>query len=209
MRDRAAIFVAAQYRTKWLWRISWAVICSFTFAAAISLTAAAPAEHSFAQGLDGKAVDPFATSSARVVVLLFVRTDCPISNRYAPLVQKLSEKFQGKASFWLVYPDAAETPAQIRAHDQEYRYSIPALRDIHHELVKRAQATITPEAAVFGADGKLLYHGRIDNWYEDFGRPRQAATTHELEEAVTAALTGKAVQSDHANAVGCYISDVK
>lgn len=209
MRARAAIFADSKYRVesrRWICRFA---ICLFMLGVAIRLTAAPSSKRGLAEDLTGRMVDPFATSSGRVVVLLFVRTDCPISNRYAPLVQKLSEKFRGKANFWLVYPDAAETPAQIRAHDHEYRYSIPALRDIRHELVKRAQATITPEAAVFDAGGKLLYHGRIDNWYEDFGRSRQAATTHELEDAVTAALAGKAVQSDHADAVGCYISDVK
>jgi thiol-disulfide isomerase/thioredoxin len=209
MRHHAAIFADAKYWTKAFERCCCAAICLSVFVAASFPAAARSAEHALAEDLTGQVVDPFAISSGRVVVLLFARTDCPISNRYAPLVQKLSEKFRGKANFWLVYPDTAETPAQIRAHDQEFRYSIPALRDIHHELVKRAQATITPEAAVFDASGKLLYHGRIDNWYEDFGRSRQAATTHELDDAVTAALAGKTVQPDHANAVGCYISDLK
>lgn len=209
MRHRAAIFADSKHWTKAFERFCCATICLSVLIAASFSVAAGSAEHALAEDLTGKVVDPFANSSGRAVVLLFVRTDCPISNRYAPLVQKLSEKFQGKANFWLVYPDAAETPAQIRAHDQEYRYSIPALRDIHHQLVKRAQATITPEAAVFDAGGKLLYHGRIDNWYEEFGRSRQFATTHELDDAVAAALTGKTVQPDHANAVGCYISDLK
>jgi hypothetical protein len=34
-------------------------------------------------------VDPFKSSDGRIVVLLFIRTDCPISNRYAPAIQKL------------------------------------------------------------------------------------------------------------------------
>jgi thiol-disulfide isomerase/thioredoxin len=209
MPPRAAISVDAKYWTKAFERFCCAAICLSGLVAASFPAAGRSAEHALAEDLAGKGVDPFAISSGRVVVLLFVRTDCPISNRYAPLVQKLSEKFRGKASFWLVYPDAAETPAQIRAHDQEFHYSIPALRDIHRQLVKRAQVTITPEAAVFDAGGKLLYHGRIDNRYVDFGRSRQVATTHELDDAVTAALAGKTVMVDHANAVGCYISDLK
>ena len=126
-----------------------------------------------------------------MVVMLFVRTDCPISNRYAPSIQRLNEKFRGRANFWLVYPDATESAARIRLHLEEFHYAIPALRDIHHSLVNRAQATITPETAVFSESGKLVYHGRIDNWYEDFGRSRPAPTTHELEEAIQNALDGK------------------
>jgi len=162
-----------------------------------------------AENLDGKPVDPFTSSSGRLVVLLFVRTDCPISNRYAPTIRKLHEKFQGKADFWLVYPDAGESASRIRTHVEQFHFAIPALRDVHRDLVKRAQATITPEAAVFDSAGKLVYHGRIDNWYEDFGRSRAAPTTHELDSAIGNTLDGKPTVSDHANAVGCYISDLK
>jgi len=139
----------------------------------------------------------------------FVRTDCPISNRYAPAIQKLHETFRGKADFWLVYPDAGETAARIHAHDEEFHLTIPALRDVHRELVKRSHATITPESAVFDSNGKLIYHGRIDNWYEDFGRSRSVPTTHELEDAIRSTLNGNATVPDHADAVGCYISDLK
>lgn len=166
-------------------------------------------QHASARDLDDTLVDPWKIASGQPVVLLFVRTDCPISNRYAPKITKLQEEFQGKVRFWLVYPDADESPARIRAHLREYRYATPALRDVRHELVQVAHATITPETAVFNGAGELLYHGRIDNWYEDLGRARQAATTHELEDAVRAALENKRVNPDHANAVGCYIADIK
>jgi len=168
------------------------------------------ATNSRAEDLHGKSVDPLKSSPGRVVVLLFVRTDCPISNRYAPLYQSLGEKFRNHANFYLVYPDAAESAPQIRAHLRAYHFSLTALRDPRHLLVKRSQATITPEAAVFGPSGKLLYHGRIDNQYEELGAPaRPTPTTHELEDAINAALSHRPFQPDHVSAVGCYISDVK
>jgi hypothetical protein len=161
------------------------------------------------ENLTGTPIDPLKLSAGRVLVLLFVRTDCPISNRYAPTLERLSEKFHGRANFWLVYPDAAESAARIRTHLEEFHFSIPALRDIHHTLVNRAQATITPETAVFDESGRLVYHGRIDNWYEDFGRTRPAPTTHELEDAIRNTLDGKSTAPKHVSAVGCYISDLK
>jgi peroxiredoxin len=174
-----------------------------------SLCVSQTTQSAWAENLDGKTVDPFKLSGGRVVVLLFIRTDCPVSNRYAPTLQKLHETFHGKADFWLVYPDTTESAARIRAHDEEFHLSIPALRDVHRELVKRSHATITPEAAVFDASAKLVYHGRIDNWYEDFGRSRSAPTTQELEDAIRNTLDGKTTLPDHADAVGCYISDLK
>jgi len=159
--------------------------------------------------LDGQSVDPFAASSGKPVVLVFVRTDCPLSNRYAPLLQEMQRAYANKVKFWLVYPDKRATAKQIREHLGEYHYSIPPLRDPHHALVKRAFASITPEAAVFDARGALLYHGRIDNWYVDSGRSRPVATTHELQSVLDSALAGKPSPVLTAPAVGCYISDLE
>src|SRR5436853_80343 len=126
------------------------------------------AQLNLAEDLSGKSVDPFKASVNRTVVLLFVRTDCPISNRYAPTIQKLAEKFQGQASFWLVYPDADETAAGIREHIEQFHYAIPALRDVHHTLVKRDGATIHQESDVVDAARQLKNLCSIDDYDDTF-----------------------------------------
>lgn len=159
--------------------------------------------------LEGKSLDPFRAAQGKVVALIFVRTDCPISNRYAPTIQQLSAQNKSKATFFLVYPDKKETADSIRKHDREFGYTFAALRDPQHILVKQSQAQITPEAAVFDARRRLVYHGRIDNLYEDFGHARKIATTHELEDAIQAAIRGKTASAKATPAVGCYISDLE
>ena len=173
-----------------------------------SLASPAPGQVA-AVDLSGAPVDPLQAAPGKLVVLIFVRTDCPISNRYAPTIQHLSAKHAGKASFWLVYPDRAESAEAIRKHQRDFGYRLPALRDTHYTLVRESRAQITPEAAVFAANHRLVYHGRIDNLYEDFGRARTAATTHELDDAILAASNGKTPAADSVSAVGCYISDLK
>jgi thiol-disulfide isomerase/thioredoxin len=163
----------------------------------------------FVSDLDGKPFDPFRAAQGKVVVLIFVRTDCPVSNRYAPAIQQLSAKNAGKAVFFLVYPSKKETADSIRKHDREFGYALAALRDPQHILVKQSQAQITPEAAVFDANRRLVYHGRIDNLYEDFGHARKSATTHELADAIEAAIAGKTFAANATPAVGCYISDLE
>ena len=159
--------------------------------------------------LTGSAIDPLKASPGKVVVLVFVRTDCPVSNRYAPVIQSLSARHLDKATFWLVYPSKAESPEMIRKHEQDFGYQLPALRDLQHALVKQSHVQITPEVAVFDVNRRLIYHGRIDNLYEDFGRARSAATTHELDDAIQAAIDGKTSPPNPAPAVGCYISDLE
>ena len=82
-------------------------------------------------------------------------------------------------------------------------------RLVKHDLVKQAHAQVTPEAAVFDRKGLLLYHGRIDDLYHSFGRARPQPTTHELEDAIEAALAGRSPAKSEVPGVGCYISDLE
>ena len=146
----------------------------------------------------------------KALVLLFIRSDCPVSNRYAPELKRLSDEFAPRgAIFAMVYADPAETIENIRRHLGEFGFPGAVIRDPAHSLVRRAKATITPEAAVFSAEGKLLYHGRIDNRYVELGKAMVAPTRHDLEEAIAAALDGRPQPEESAPAVGCYLADVE
>src|SRR5438309_409921 len=112
-------------------RMGWVAQLAFLFAA-ITLPA-----------LDGRRVDPLANTRAKAVVLLFTRSDCPISNRYAPEVERLYERFHDRGiDFWLVYVDPSEPEQTIRKHVGEYGYRFGALVDRRHELVAVAKATV-------------------------------------------------------------------
>jgi thiol-disulfide isomerase/thioredoxin len=159
--------------------------------------------------LDGKRVNPLNSNAGRPVVLVFVQEDCPVSRRYAPRIQQISDEYQKSARFYLIFPNKSESPSDIRKYLSEFYYSIPGLRDPEHALVRKARAQVTPEAAVFDGKGVLVYHGRIDNLYESFGHARSAPTTHDLEDAIQATLAGRAPSNKEVAGVGCYISDLQ
>jgi hypothetical protein len=180
-------------------------LCALLLAAI--LQAGAPSDPTL--DLAGRVRDPFA-SAAPVRVFIFVRTDCPLTNRYAPELSRIAQEFAGeKAEFWLVYPDPAVTPQQIRTHMAEYGFPGQPLRDPHHELVKRAHAVTAPEAAVFDAEGKLAYHGRIDDLWVEPGKSRAIARVHDLEDAIEAVLARRTVAQPETRAIGCSLADVK
>src|SRR5262249_2279762 len=147
--------------------------------------------------LEGKSVNPLADTGAKAVVFIFTRADCPISNRYAPEVRRLSASFTAdRVKFWLVYPDPDTTASAIRQHLKEYDYGCDALRDPRHELVKATGASVTPEAAIFVLDGsgaRMIYRGRIDDQYVAFGKHRPAPTVRDLEDVLTAVIKGETV----------------
>ena len=93
--------------------------------------------------------------------------------------------------FRLVYPNRLDTTAAIDTHIRAYAYPLIAERDPDHELVKLAGATITPEAAVFDKNDRLVYLGRIDDRFVELGRERPVAGQHDLRNALTALVAGK------------------
>ena len=161
------------------------------------------------QDVDNRTVDPFqAAGNTKAIVFLFTSTDCPISNRYAPLVKQLNETFAPKGvQFWLVYPNPFDTPGAIHEHLKAYGYENRALLDPNHALAKLAKASVTPEAAVFDRQGRELYHGRIDDRYVSLTVERPAATRHDLEDVLSAVVAGKPVAQATTQAVGCFIAD--
>lgn len=143
-------------------------------------------------------------SDGRADVLVFVRTDCPISNRYAPKLGRVASQFgAAPLDLWLVYVDPDETPTMIREHMQAYALPGTALRDPGQSVVERAGVEVTPSVAVFDAGGVRRYHGRIDDWYVDYGKARAQASTNELVDAIEAVLAGRAPSVAQADAVGC------
>ena len=159
--------------------------------------------------LDGRLVDPLAPASGvRATVFVFITSDCPIANRYAPEIQRLAATFTSQGvRFWLVYANPHEPVASIRNHLRQFQYAIPALRDPEHALVRFTKVTVSPEAAVVDQGGALVYHGRIDDRWVNLGRDRPSPTHSDLAEALSATLAGKPVAQTATPAVGCILSD--
>ena len=97
----------------------------------------------------------------------------------------------------------------VRDHVREYALPLPVLRDPRHALVRRAEATVTPESALFAHGGALAYHGRIDDRQVDFGEARPAPTRRDLEDALDAVLAGRAPAQATAPAIGCAIASAR
>ena len=142
-----------------------------------------------------------------LTVYVFTTTDCPISNRYAPEIQRLAAKFGSQAKFVLVYPVPSDTPDMIRDHKKKFAYTFESVRDADQKLVKQTGVTVAPEVAVMNG-AQLLYRGRIDDKYVELGRERSQPTTHDLEDALAAAIARKPVTVKETRAVGCFLSDL-
>lgn len=147
---------------------------------------------------------------AKATVQIFVSTDCPVSNRYAPEIARLYREFSPQGiRFQLIYPNKQDADGAIERHRVAFALPDIAQQDRAHQLVTRAGATVTPEAAVFDSKMRLLYRGRIDNRFVELGRERPVATEHDLRNALASVLAGAPVNPARTQAVGCFIADMK
>lgn len=145
-------------------------------------------------------------AQGRWSVLLFVGTDCPVSNQYAPEIRRIcSEYGPTGVQCTLVYSERQVTDAQVRRHLADFGLGIPAVIDSDQSLAGRAGAGVTPQAVVYTSAGAIAYSGRIDNFHAALGRPRQAATEHDLRNALDDLVAGRAVRTPRTQAIGCYI----
>jgi hypothetical protein len=149
-------------------------------------------------------------SKEKVVALVFVSSECPVSNKLVPEFERIHKKFSGKgAELWLIYPNASDGEKEVAKHRKEFRIKAPFVRDEKHQLVKRCAATITPEAVVFDEKREIVYRGRVTDQFLALGKGRPQATEHNLADAIEAALTGKKLKVARTEPVGCFIQDQK
>jgi hypothetical protein len=178
----------------------------------LALCAAAARGEVYGTRPDGRAVTSLAALGAKAVVLYFVASDCPISNRTLPEMQRVRQRFAAQGvAFWFVYPNSGETPHEVAQHQAEFGGG-DALLDPQGRLVALTHARVTPEAAVLvvsGATWKPVYTGRIDDHYLRLGLERQQITEHFAEQAISEVLQKQPVQAATGTPVGCAIVNPK
>lgn len=134
-------------------------------------------------------------------VLIFISTNCPVSNAYNDRMEKLSQEFGARGlSVVGINSNATETAADVKRHAAEKGLTFPILKDEGNKVADRLGALVTPEAYLLDPANRVVYRGRIDN-----SRNGDAITSSELREAIEAVLSRKSVVKTEARAFGCSI----
>jgi peroxiredoxin len=144
----------------------------------------------------------------KAVVLLFLGTECPVSNFYAPEYARLARAFADKGVlFYGVHPDPDVKAGDAAKHAAEYRIPFPVLLDPTQAATRQAGVAVVPSAVVLSPRGEILYRGRIDDRYTPEGVRREVPTTRDLENALRAVAEAKAVPVAETKAFGCPLPE--
>lgn len=153
-----------------------------------------------AQRTDSKA----AQADQPLTAVVFLATDCPISQKYIGELKHIDSLFHTKVSIKGVVPGNIKQD-EIDQFISEYQINFPVVTDADYKLVKKYHATITPEVFLINDRNHIYYQGAIDNWFFDLGKYRQHITEHYLIDAIKAVLEGQSPVVKKTESVGCVI----
>lgn len=104
-----------------------------------------------------------------------------------------------------IVPGTEYSDLEISTFKHKYKLPFVLWKDEQLLLARKYHATVTPEAIVVDADGKVLYQGRIDNWAYEVSKKRRVITEHDLEDALNSIVNKQPVKVAKTKAIGCFI----
>jgi len=141
----------------------------------------------------------------KLVVLAFLRTECPLASLYAPRLAELARDYEKKGvAFFGVDSGPQDAPSALARFAREQGLSFPLLKDVAYELAGQLRVERTPEVFVLDSARVVRYRGRVDDQF-GFGVHRPAPTRRDLLAALEDLLAGRPVSTPRTEAVGCRI----
>lgn len=141
---------------------------------------------------------------SKATVVMFVSTQCPVSNAYNSRMVALYNDYHSKGvTFLAVNSNVHEDVETIKKHATEQGFKFSVLKDYNNVVADEFGASATPEVYVLDNSRNVLYHGRIDD-----SRRETEVQSHDLRTALDQVLAGKVVTNTQTKAFGCSIKRV-
>lgn len=141
------------------------------------------------------------SAGKKATVLVFISTQCPVSNDYNERMAQLASSYAARGvQFVGINANSTEETSAIAAHARQNDFSFPVLKDEGNKVADQFQAQVTPEVFLVNEKGVLVYHGPIDD-----NRDASQAKEKYLTNAIDALLAGKTVPAAGKKAFGCAI----
>ncbi len=149
-------------------------------------------------------IDSFKDKEALVVI--FSCNHCPYVRAYEDRIIQIQNDYRDRLQIVAInsndttnYPEDSFEEMIKRANEKKFNF--PYLRDETQEIAKAYGATHTPEIFLFNRERKLVFHGKIDdNWQE----PDKVKTPY-LRNAIDELLAGKPISVPETFTIGCTI----
>lgn len=154
--------------------------------------------------LSGKVHDLRQNDRQITRAIVFLSTECPVSNSYTQKLNALHRSLRNSQAELLgVVSDGTVTRSAAANHFREFKAEFPVIFDSSGQLAETLKPTHVPEAFVISANNEIVYRGGIDDTWGSVGRRREKARKHYLRDAISAAIDGKAIRVSTTEPTGC------
>jgi peroxiredoxin len=146
-----------------------------------------------------------AARTHKAVVVMFIATKCPYSNAYNDRMRDMAAAYEKQGVLFAgINSNKTEPAEEVIAHAKQHGFGFSLMKDPDNKVADLYDARHTPEIFVVDPDGKVRYHGRIDENYE---QPTKVESP-DLKNALDALLAGKPIAKAETKAFGCTIKRV-
>jgi peroxiredoxin len=157
--------------------------------------------------VDGKRLGSDYLAGAKAGLVAFLCNHCPYVKGSEDMLISIVKRFQGEGLKTVVinsndavkYPEDSFEKMQEKAVAHALPY--PYLHDESQQVARSFDAACTPEFYLFDRDGKLAYHGTIN----DSPRDPSRVTKDHLSKAIEAVLEGSTPEPQFVHPLGCSI----
>jgi len=143
----------------------------------------------------------------RGLLVVFTCNHCPYALAVWPRLIRLARyarnlKIRTVAINPNINPDYPEdSPEKMLEKIEQWSIDFPYLVDETQKVARAFKAQCTPDIYLFDKNHQLVYHGRIDdNWQDE-----RKVTKEELKEAINNLVTGETISSGQKPSMGCSI----
>ncbi len=171
---------------------------------------AAPSADIKMKGVDGKSVSIAEVKGQKGTLVIFSCNHCPFAQKWEGRILELGKTYgtQGIGIIMVNPNDPAAQPsdsyAEMQQRAQERQYMFPYVVDEGSAVTRAFGATRTPESYLFNKDGKLVYHGAVDD-----NKESDSVDKTYLKDALEAVVGGHDVAVKETRPIGCGISFYK
>jgi hypothetical protein len=159
------------------------------------------------QSVDGKEINLKSIMQPAGTLVVFTCNHCPFAKRWESRIVELGNTYAAEGIGVVAinsndpkaYPEDAFDQMQVRAKEKGMEF--PYVVDATSNVARAFGATKTPEAFLFDKNGKLVYHGAIDDNGEEPAKVEHAY----LKLALEAVVSGGKVAVAETKSIGCGI----
>jgi peroxiredoxin len=158
-------------------------------------------------GVDGKNYSLKSFSDKKALIIIFSCNHCPYVQAYEDRIRKIQWDYVSKGVSIVAinsnedkgYPEDSFENMKKRSDEQKFNFSY--LRDGDQSVARAYDATHTPEIFLFNKERKLVFHGKIDDNWQEPGKVQN----HYLRNALDELLAGAEISVPETFTIGCTI----